>query len=170
MRELLKRWLCEVQSGWERHKGQVDNLLRSMGPMPPETELEALGLWGTAVINPLPPLGVAPEIRVLALEATNAMDRLRVLLSALETSMDAMLAPRPSLWLALRRQPFVVSVVLCLLAWFVGHGLVALFGPPPSSTSTEESLLWSWRVSPPSAIAAMHAWARAQVFGDGTPV
>jgi Lon protease-like protein len=83
VREVLKQWLGEVQAGWERHSGQVDNLLRAMGPMPPETELEALGLWGAAVINPLPPLGVAPEIRVLALESTESMVRLRSLLSAL---------------------------------------------------------------------------------------
>jgi hypothetical protein len=68
--------------------------------------LEALGLWGAAMINPLPPLGVAPEIRCAVLESCDSLDRLRLLLSAIETSVDHMREPSlgvvGTLWRALK--------------------------------------------------------------------
>jgi hypothetical protein len=58
----------QVRNGhWERSRGQLDEILQSLGPKPPPTQPEALGLWAAGMVNPLPPLGVAPEVRLSAL-------------------------------------------------------------------------------------------------------
>ena len=38
-------------------------MLTKLGPAPPPSEPEALGLWAAALLNPLPALGLAPEAR-----------------------------------------------------------------------------------------------------------
>ena len=57
----------------------IRNVLRDLGEQPPVEDPTALALWGAALVNPLPPLGVAPEIRGRVLEAPNAMRRLQIL-------------------------------------------------------------------------------------------
>ena len=141
VRAVLKLWIAEVQNGrWERQDGQLEHVLASAGPMPAETELEQLGLWGAAVVNPLPPLGVAPEIRINALEATDSVVRLRLLLAALETSLQAMTAPRVSLGRLLRRllrrQPMGGALTLCLGLCFVASGLVRVWNSSSDGPST----------------------------------
>lgn len=72
----LGDWLSAVQSGgWERQTGQVSRCMSDLGPMPRAEEHEALGLWAAALLNPLPALGVAPEIRQRALDATDSLTR-----------------------------------------------------------------------------------------------
>ena len=87
LRAVLASWLSEVRVGWERRPGQVDRCLTDLGPMPESDALEAFGLWAAACINPLPPLGVAPEVRLAALEATEPLARLRLVLAATESSL-----------------------------------------------------------------------------------
>ena len=57
----------------------LDGVLADIGPRPPAyEEPTALALWIGALINPLPALGVAPEIRGRLLEATSAGARLAI--------------------------------------------------------------------------------------------
>lgn len=52
---------------------------KDLGARPPATDPSALALWGAALINPLPPLGVSPEIRGRILEAPDALSKLDIL-------------------------------------------------------------------------------------------
>lgn len=56
------------------------SVLHDLGPQPSASlDPTAFALWGAALINPLPPLGVSPEIRGRVLEAPDAMNRLKIL-------------------------------------------------------------------------------------------
>lgn len=100
LRAALAHWLVAVESGgWERQTGQVSRCVGELGPMPPVDDLEGLGLWGAALLNPLPALGVAPEIRQRVLECTDSLARLRVVLEATELSLQHLHAPRLFSWL-----------------------------------------------------------------------
>jgi hypothetical protein len=50
-----------------------------LGPMPPPTKPTAFALWGAALINPLPALGVSTEIRGAVLHVDGAEAKLDVL-------------------------------------------------------------------------------------------
>lgn len=50
-----------------------------LGPMPPPTKPTAFALWGAALINPLPALGVSTEIRGAVLHVDGAEAKLEVL-------------------------------------------------------------------------------------------
>ena len=52
-------------------------MLADLGEAPAE-DFEALGLWAAALVNPLPPLGLARELRHDALRSTNSLERLRL--------------------------------------------------------------------------------------------
>ena len=54
--------------------------LNDLGEQPkPEVDPTSFALWGAALINPLPPLGVSPEIRGRVLEAPDAKSKLEIL-------------------------------------------------------------------------------------------
>lgn len=163
---VLKRWIAEVQHGrWERQDGQLEHVLASAGPMPAETELEQLGLWGAAVVNPLPPLGVAPEIRINALEATDSVVRLRLLLAALETSLQAMTAPRVSLRRLLRRLPMWVVLTLGFGLYFMASWLVRLWDPSFDGPATVADAVSTMLGAPATAAQPAPSVAADQ---DGT--
>jgi hypothetical protein len=67
----------------------------SLGPMPSPTRPTAFAVWGAALINPLPPLGVAPEIRGAALEANGAERKLAVLQRGLIKSLNNLDGTKP---------------------------------------------------------------------------
>lgn len=55
-------------------------VLSDLGEQPGPTESPTeFALWGAALINPLPALGVSPEIRGAVLEAPTAMSKLEIL-------------------------------------------------------------------------------------------
>lgn len=56
----------------------IRNVLKDLGEMPPENPTE-FAFWGAALMNPLPVLGVSPEIRGRVLEAPDALSRLKIL-------------------------------------------------------------------------------------------
>ena len=84
---------CRAQ-GRERFVDQLSGVLNELGPLPElpsevqsgTIPAEELGLWAAALINPLPALGVAPEIRQRALESTDSVSRLQIVLGAAEVS------------------------------------------------------------------------------------
>ena len=61
--------------------------LEDLGPPPEAHATDALALWVAALINPIPPLNLAPEIRSAALCAASAEQRLGVAFEATERSI-----------------------------------------------------------------------------------
>ena len=90
-------------SGRERSAGQLDGILCDLGGTRPTDPL-ALALYVAALVNPLPALGVAPEIRGSVLEDVNRSDvpsAIRDVHWALTASIQNMrglpITPRPHL-------------------------------------------------------------------------
>merc|ERR1711920_867485 len=61
--------------------------LAEVGPMPPAERPGDLALWVTALINPLQPVGIAPEIRLHVLEAESVAQRLDIVRNGLRSSL-----------------------------------------------------------------------------------
>ena len=77
--DLVEQWIGLVRStGREREPGQMAKLLADLGPMPSAQYADDRALYVAALINPLPALGVALEIRPAALAARTALERLEV--------------------------------------------------------------------------------------------
>ncbi|KAL7443686.1 hypothetical protein ACHAXH_007528 [Discostella pseudostelligera] len=66
-----------------------------LGPMPPPERPTAFAVWGAALINPLPPLGVAAEIRGAVLDAVDAERKLAVLERGLVKSINNLDGTKP---------------------------------------------------------------------------
>lgn len=92
---LVARWTELVRKGHEREPGQLDTLLADLGPMPSSGDPEERALWCAALINPLPALGVAFEIRPAMLKADSAELRLQIVRGALERSIAHLDGTRP---------------------------------------------------------------------------
>ena len=75
LERLVEEWRSLVESGgWQRFPGQLAKCLDDLGAMPPAPDAAGAAeraLWVGALINPLPALGVAPEIRPLLLAASS---------------------------------------------------------------------------------------------------
>merc|ERR1712217_943583 len=84
---LVASWLLQVRAGHERQPGQMDMILADLGPMPPVRKISDRALWVAALINPLPGLGVAWEIRPSMLAASSATKRLQVAMEGLRASI-----------------------------------------------------------------------------------
>eukprot|EP00928_Gymnodinium_smaydae_P004024 TRINITY_DN11411_c0_g6_i1.p1 TRINITY_DN11411_c0_g6~~TRINITY_DN11411_c0_g6_i1.p1 ORF type:complete len:561 (+),score=43.81 TRINITY_DN11411_c0_g6_i1:89-1771(+) len=92
---LVDTWIQLVRHGHERQPGQVDLILDHMGPMPPVQHVSDRALWVVGLINPLPGLGVAWEIRPAALLAASTRERLRVATDGIRTSIAHLDGSRP---------------------------------------------------------------------------
>lgn len=91
LEEELQQMLKDLQD-WQalvrlERPQQLDAILRDLGPRPPATQLGALMLWLAALLNPLPPLGLAPELRPQVLAAPDAAARLAAVRQGLENSL-----------------------------------------------------------------------------------
>lgn len=67
---------------------------RHLPPSPASSRLLPSSSRCAALLNPLPPLGVAPEIRLQALECTDSVERLRLVLIAADSSLQHMRTPK----------------------------------------------------------------------------
>ena len=65
-------------------------LLADLGPMPEAEEADDRAFWAAALINPLPALGVAREVRPAVLRATEALERVELVHAALVDSIAKM--------------------------------------------------------------------------------
>lgn len=92
---LVEEWLGLVRNGRERQAGQMGQVLADLGPMPAAEEVTQRALWVCALINPLPALGVAYEIRPAALMAKSAKERLKVARKGLQDSIANLLGTQP---------------------------------------------------------------------------
>jgi hypothetical protein len=86
---LVDRWI-ELARKNERQPGQIDELLEDLGEIPPEDEPSERALWVGALINPLPAMGVAMEIRPALLTATTAERRVDIACDAILKSIRHM--------------------------------------------------------------------------------
>lgn len=88
MRPQVDQWLDLVQSrGHERMPNHLSMVLESLGPCPTPDRPGTLALWLAALINPIPPLGVAPEVRPRVLLSGSADERLAVVYAGLARSI-----------------------------------------------------------------------------------
>jgi Lon protease-like protein len=88
---LVEEWKhLVVTGGWERFPGQLNRCLSELGPMPAATDRAGAverALWVGALINPLPALGVAPEIRPALLESNDALLTVKIAAEGVRQSL-----------------------------------------------------------------------------------
>ena len=100
---LVEEWQSLVESGgWQRFPGQLAKCLGDLGGMPSAPDAAGAverALWVGALINPLPPLGVAPEIRPLLLESTDDEALVDIATEGLVQSIQYLTPGRTALWL-----------------------------------------------------------------------
>ena len=85
---LVDKWLeCVKKAGRERSAGQLDGVLADLGEMPEAKFASKRALWVCGLINPLPALGVALEVRPGCLGADSALERLQVAHRGIEDSI-----------------------------------------------------------------------------------
>lgn len=94
---LVAEWTrLVVETGRERSPNQIKTLLADLGPMPDAEYADDRALWVAALINPLPALGVAFEVRPAALQATSAQERLEVVETGILDSIARLKRPGPT--------------------------------------------------------------------------
>eukprot|EP00579_Thalassiosira_antarctica_P000929 CAMPEP_0201866088 /NCGR_PEP_ID=MMETSP0902-20130614/777_1 /ASSEMBLY_ACC=CAM_ASM_000551 /TAXON_ID=420261 /ORGANISM="Thalassiosira antarctica, Strain CCMP982" /LENGTH=364 /DNA_ID=CAMNT_0048390979 /DNA_START=103 /DNA_END=1197 /DNA_ORIENTATION=- len=86
---LVDRWI-ELAKENERSPGQIDALLEQLGEIPPEHEPTERALWVGALINPVPSMGVAMEIRPQLLVSKRAEERVQVAFDGIMKSIRHM--------------------------------------------------------------------------------
>lgn len=74
---LVDRWISLAKEN-EREPGQIDRLLEQLGEIPPPECPSERAFWVGALINPLPAMGVALEIRPALLTAKTAEERVHI--------------------------------------------------------------------------------------------
>lgn len=85
---LWEQWYDLVRvGGWERFPRHMATVLNELGPMPGERSPTDRAFWLAAAINPLPGLGVAPEIRPSILSATTPEARVQIAGTGLKDSI-----------------------------------------------------------------------------------
>ena len=86
---LVEDWKAlVVGGGFERQPDQIDLILSHLGPMPPPMEAAQRATWVCALVNPIPALGVAYEVRPALLMARNTAEMLEVATQGITTSID----------------------------------------------------------------------------------
>jgi hypothetical protein len=86
---LVDRWI-ELAREKERSPGQIDGILEDLGEIPPSDQPSERAFWIGALINPLPGMGVALEIRPALLTARKAEQRVEVALNGILRSIKYM--------------------------------------------------------------------------------
>lgn len=86
---LIERWIQLAKLN-ERESGQVAALLKQLGEIPPSDEPTERAFWVGALINPIPALGVATEIRPALLTARTTEQRVQIALDAVLKSIRHM--------------------------------------------------------------------------------
>lgn len=84
--ELVNRWLGWVIQTGKSTEAEMDVRMKAIGPIPDEIGERAM--WTAALINPLPPLGVCLEIRPAMLACKNDLDRVKLAVAAIRSSID----------------------------------------------------------------------------------
>ena len=86
---LVEEWIELVRKGKrERSPGQIDAILRDLGPMCEAETPDEIAFWCAGLINPIPALGVCKEIRPQVLESDDSLQRIEIVREALLDSLD----------------------------------------------------------------------------------
>jgi hypothetical protein len=86
---LVSEWKrLVIDGGHERRTGQLDLIGTHLGPMPPVDEPARRAVWVAGLINPIPALGVAYEIRPALLMARDTLGMLKVATDGIEGSIE----------------------------------------------------------------------------------
>ncbi|CAB9526430.1 ATP-dependent protease La (LON) domain [Seminavis robusta] len=93
-RNLIDQWV-ELAKTKEHFEGQIDQLLEDLGELPPVEEPSELAFWVGALVNPLPAMGVAMEIRPQLLMAKTAEERIGTAYKGLIASIAHMDGTKP---------------------------------------------------------------------------
>jgi hypothetical protein len=86
---LVETWIQLARQN-EHFSGQIDQLLIDIGPIPHYTQPTECSFWIGALINPLPGMGVALEIRPLLLMSNNSYERINIAVSSIYASIKHM--------------------------------------------------------------------------------
>eukprot|EP00980_Cylindrotheca_fusiformis_P022393 scaffold9268_cov133-Cylindrotheca_fusiformis.AAC.4 len=86
---LIARWI-ELATEREREPGQIARLQEQLGEIPPPEQPTERALWVGALINPIPAMGVAMEIRPQLLVAKTAEERVQIALDGILRSIKHM--------------------------------------------------------------------------------
>jgi len=86
---LIERWIQLAKEN-EREPGQIDALLDQLGEIPPSEEPTELAFWVGALINPIPAMGVAMEIRPALLTAHSTEERVQIAIDGIFRSIRHM--------------------------------------------------------------------------------
>ena len=86
---LVEQWIKLAKEN-ERQPGQIDALLEDIGKAPSPEQPSELAFWIGALVNPLPGMGVAMEIRPQLLMARTAEERVLVALKGISESIQHM--------------------------------------------------------------------------------
>jgi hypothetical protein len=85
---LVTEWIELVCStNRERQPGQIKRVLSDIGAIPDPENPDDRAFWTAALINPMPALGVAREVRPAVLEARDSAGRVEAVYSALVDSI-----------------------------------------------------------------------------------
>ena len=95
-RSLVDQWI-QLARERERKPGQIDQLLQDLGDIPSVEEPSERAFWVGALINPIPAMGVAMEIRPALLTASTAEGRIEVAFNGILRSIKHMDGSTP-LW------------------------------------------------------------------------
>lgn len=87
---LVKEWKEQVILSGRTDEVGLEARVRSIGDMPSQHDPTDLALWISALINPLPALGVSLEIRPAMLSCTNDYERMLLACEAIQGSIDHM--------------------------------------------------------------------------------
>jgi hypothetical protein len=84
---LVKEWIPLAKTR-ERIPNQVETILERLGNMPMAEEPTDRAFWVGALINPIPALGVATEIRPALLLAKSPNERVDIVIAGIRQSID----------------------------------------------------------------------------------
>ena len=115
--ELSQTWIAKVRENkCEKYPGHMRDILQSLGPLPPPGSPTARAMWYAALLNPIPALGVAPEIRPAVLAATgDVRQQLLILTKAFRISVEYVNGYRQRVWLSRAFLVLIACMVLYLL-------------------------------------------------------
>jgi hypothetical protein len=95
---LVTTWIDLVrQQNRERQPDQLDMIIRDLGPMPDVDRPSDRAFWVGALINPIPALGVALEIRPSLLCACTPEERVDIALQGIRGSIEHMMQRNPKI-------------------------------------------------------------------------
>ena len=91
---LVEQWIT-LATTKEHFPGQVDQILNDLGTIPPPEQPTDRAFWIGALINPLPSMGVAMELRPHLLMARSAEERIGTAYKGLVASIHHMDGSKP---------------------------------------------------------------------------